>query len=81
MRGLSLNCRLSNLQQNHIERPTVRAGLEAIRMFKPLAKAEQPYPWVNETKVAPLCDLRSKRSRVAGESTGKSSIWQRQRLQ
>jgi ubiquinone/menaquinone biosynthesis C-methylase UbiE len=29
------------------------AGLEAIRMFKPLAKGDEPYSWVNETRIAP----------------------------
>lgn len=30
-----------------------RADLEAIQMLKPLAKSDGPYPWVNETKIAP----------------------------
>jgi len=29
------------------------AGLEAIQMFKPLAKGDEPYRWVNETRLAP----------------------------
>jgi len=29
------------------------AGLEMIQMFKPLAKGNEPYPWVNETRIAP----------------------------
>lgn len=29
------------------------AGLEIVRMYKPLAKEEEPYPWVNETRIAP----------------------------
>jgi SAM-dependent methyltransferase len=29
------------------------AGLEAVEVFKPLAKGDEPYPWVNETKIAP----------------------------
>ena len=29
------------------------AGLKTIRMFKPLAKGDEPYKWVNETKIAP----------------------------
>ena len=29
------------------------AGLEAVQMFEPLAKGDEPYAWVNETKIAP----------------------------
>jgi len=29
------------------------AGLKAIHMFKPLAKGDEPYRWVNETRIAP----------------------------
>jgi SAM-dependent methyltransferase len=29
------------------------AGLEATAMVKPLAKGDEPYKWVNETKIAP----------------------------
>ncbi len=29
------------------------AGLQVIQMVKPLAKGDEPYPWVNETKIAP----------------------------
>lgn len=29
------------------------AGLELVQMLKPLAKDDEPYPWVNETRVAP----------------------------
>jgi SAM-dependent methyltransferase len=29
------------------------AGLQTIQVFKPLAKGDEPYPWVNETKIAP----------------------------
>jgi SAM-dependent methyltransferase len=29
------------------------AGLEAIRVLKPLAKGDEPYSWVNETRIAP----------------------------
>jgi SAM-dependent methyltransferase len=29
------------------------AGLEAIHVFKPLAKGDEPYTWVSETKIAP----------------------------
>jgi ubiquinone/menaquinone biosynthesis C-methylase UbiE len=30
-----------------------RAGLEMVRTYKPLAKEDEPYEWVNETKIAP----------------------------
>jgi len=30
-----------------------RAGLDLIRMHKPLAKENEPYKWVNETRIAP----------------------------
>jgi len=30
-----------------------QAGLEAIRKFEPLATGEEPYLWVNETRIAP----------------------------
>jgi SAM-dependent methyltransferase len=29
------------------------AGLETIQMLKPLAKGDEPYKWVNETRIAP----------------------------
>jgi len=29
------------------------AGLQATRVFRPLAKGDEPYPWVNETEIAP----------------------------
>jgi ubiquinone/menaquinone biosynthesis C-methylase UbiE len=29
------------------------AGLEAVQVFEPLAKGDEPYSWVSETKVAP----------------------------
>jgi SAM-dependent methyltransferase len=29
------------------------AGLQAIQVHKPLAKDQEPYPWVNETRIAP----------------------------
>jgi SAM-dependent methyltransferase len=29
------------------------AGLETIQMVKPLAKGDEPYKWVNETRIAP----------------------------
>jgi len=30
-----------------------RAGLELVKTYKPLAKKDEPYQWVNETKIAP----------------------------
>jgi hypothetical protein len=30
-----------------------RAGLEPVKTYKPLAKENEPYEWVNETKIAP----------------------------
>jgi ubiquinone/menaquinone biosynthesis C-methylase UbiE len=30
-----------------------RAGLELVKTYKPLARASEPYEWVNETRVAP----------------------------
>jgi SAM-dependent methyltransferase len=29
------------------------ADLELVKTYKPLAKKDEPYPWVNETKIAP----------------------------
>ncbi len=29
------------------------AGLEAVQVFKPLAKGDEPYSWVSETRIAP----------------------------
>ncbi|MEJ2721861.1 MAG: hypothetical protein P8181_12090, partial [bacterium] len=30
-----------------------RAGFEILQIHKPLGREEEPYPWVNETKIAP----------------------------
>jgi len=30
-----------------------RAGFELVKTYKPLAKKSEPYPWVNETSIAP----------------------------
>lgn len=30
-----------------------RAGLEAVAMDKPLARGDEPYAWINETRIAP----------------------------
>jgi hypothetical protein len=29
------------------------AGLRVIQVLKPLAKGDEPYAWVNETRIAP----------------------------
>lgn len=31
----------------------IRAGLELVKTYKPLAKEHEPYAWVNETKIPP----------------------------
>lgn len=38
------------------------AGLEPIQMFKPLAKGDEPYRWVNETRIAPWAIYALKRA-------------------
>lgn len=30
-----------------------RAGLAIVRTCRPLAKDDEPYPWINETRIAP----------------------------
>jgi SAM-dependent methyltransferase len=30
-----------------------RSGLEVVEMRKPLAKGDEPYPWISETRIAP----------------------------
>ena len=30
-----------------------QAGLSVVQVFAPLAKGDEPYPWVNETKISP----------------------------
>lgn len=30
-----------------------RAGLEIVKVYKPLAREDEPYKWVNETRIAP----------------------------
>ncbi len=30
-----------------------RSGLELVRIYKPLAKEDEPYEWINETRIAP----------------------------
>lgn len=31
----------------------LKAGLKLIKIFKPLAKGDEPYNWINETRIAP----------------------------
>jgi len=40
-----------------------QAGLEAIAVLKPLAKGDEPYPWVSETRIAPWVIYVLKRTR------------------
>ena len=37
----------------YYKRTYERAGLELVKTCKPLAKEDEPYQWVNETKIAP----------------------------
>jgi len=37
----------------HYQETYRRAGLELVKTYKPLARDEEPYEWVNETKIAP----------------------------
>jgi hypothetical protein len=39
------------------------AGFEVAEMWKPLARPEEPYAWVNETRIAPWVIYVLKRSR------------------
>jgi ubiquinone/menaquinone biosynthesis C-methylase UbiE len=40
-----------------------RAGLDVAGMYAPLAREDEPYPWVNETRVAPWVIYVLKRAR------------------
>jgi hypothetical protein len=31
----------------------LQAGLEVIKMYQPLAKEDEPFEWVNETRIGP----------------------------
>ena len=42
------------------------AGLETTLMCKPLANGDEPYQWVNETRIAPWVTYVLKRSRTTG---------------
>ena len=37
----------------YYQRVFTRAGLESVKTYKPLAKENEPYKWVNETRIAP----------------------------
>ena len=39
-----------------------RAGLEIVEMRKPLAKGDEPYRWVSETRIAPWVIYALRRS-------------------
>jgi len=39
------------------------AGLQVAQVLKPLAKGDEPYPWVNETRIAPWVIYVLKRTR------------------
>lgn len=41
------------------------AGLEVVKMYKPLAKESEPYEWVNETRIAPWVIYVLKKGKVA----------------
>ena len=41
-----------------------KAGLELVKIYKPLAKGDEPYPWVNETRIAPWVIYVLKKGRV-----------------
>jgi hypothetical protein len=38
------------------------AGLQTIEVFRPLASGDEPYSWVNETKIAPCVIYTVKRA-------------------
>jgi SAM-dependent methyltransferase len=46
-----------------------KAGLESIKTYKPLAKENEPYEWVNETRIAPwVVYILKKRETPLGDS-------------
>lgn len=42
------------------------SGLEIVNAYKPLAKPDEPYEWVNETKIAPWTIYVLKKAEIAG---------------
>jgi len=53
-----------------------RTGLELIKTYKPLARKDEPYEWVNETKIAPwvIYVLKSNTELLRIQSSGKSTL-------
>jgi SAM-dependent methyltransferase len=49
-----------------------RAGLELIMTYRPLAKEDEPYKWVNETKIAPWVIYVLKRTKPPADSRQRS---------
>jgi len=50
------------------------AGLEPVKTYKPLGRDDEPYPWVNETRIAPwVVYVLQRRSRVMGQEAPRSS--------
>jgi len=47
-----------------------QAGLEIVEMRKPLAKGDEPYPWISETHIAPWVIYVLRRSEVVRPSRG-----------
>lgn len=45
-----------------------RAGLEPVKIYKPLAKKSEPFQWINETKIAPWTIYVLKKTENLGES-------------
>ena len=41
------------IRDEDYEKLFAKAGLKLIESHKPLAKDDEPYKWVNETKIAP----------------------------
>jgi SAM-dependent methyltransferase len=52
-----------------------KAGLELIRTYRPLAKEDEPYRWVNETKIAPWTIYVLKRRKELVEQSSGSACW------
>jgi SAM-dependent methyltransferase len=45
-----------------------RAGLETIKKYKPLAKKNEPYKWINETAIAPWTIYALKKKKTSYET-------------
>ncbi len=46
-----------------------RAGLKSVKTYRPLAKENEPYKWVNETRIAPWVIYVLKKDQKASAST------------